>query len=141
MKSFLLFSMILASVTTARATDNKAAVIAAAQARAAALLRGDAAALGAVLSDDLRCIHSTGRVETKAEAVADLAAKRVAYERFDLSDLHADEIAPGIVVLSGKIDQRKLSKGQWSDMKLLFHAVFRNESGTWRIVSMQTART
>jgi ketosteroid isomerase-like protein len=139
MKSIVLLSMTLLAASLAPAADNSAAVIAAAQARATALLHGDAPALAAVLSDDMRCIHSTGRVETKAEAVADLAAKRVAYQKFTLLDLHTADIAPSVTVMSGKIDQRKLSKGEWSDLVLLFHAVWRNEGGHWRIVSMQTA--
>jgi hypothetical protein len=43
------------------------------------------------------------------------------------------------VVLSGKIDQRKVTDGRGADLRLLFHAVWRNEAGAWRLVSLQTA--
>ncbi|HEY0863973.1 MAG TPA: nuclear transport factor 2 family protein [Lacunisphaera sp.] len=120
-------------------TDNKAAVLAADAVRGDALRRGDATTLATVLSDDLRYIHSNGKFERKSDTVSALAEKKIAFERFETSELNATEIAPGVVVLSGRIDQRKLGNGKWSDAKLLFHAVWRNEGGQWRLVSLQTA--
>ncbi|HEY5550952.1 MAG TPA: hypothetical protein VIK52_03630, partial [Opitutaceae bacterium] len=66
------------------------------------------------------------------------AAKATAYEWMRTSDLVADEITPDVVVLSGKIDQRKLGGAGWANLVLLFQAVWRNESGTWRLVNLQT---
>lgn len=114
-------------------------MLAAEAARGDALRRGDVTALAGLLSDDLRYIHSTGKLETKADVLSSFAEGRTAYERFETSDLHATTITPEVVVLSGRIDQRKLTRGTWGDAKLLFHAVWRKESGQWRLVSLQTA--
>ena len=120
-------------------TGSTGAVLAAEAARGEALRKGDAPTLASLLSDDLRYTHSNGKLERKSDAVGDLAQKKIAFERFETSDLNATEIAPGVVVLSGRVDQRKLSNGKWSDAKLLFHAVWRSEGGQWRLVSLQTA--
>lgn len=120
-------------------TGSTEAVLAAEAARGEALRRGDANALASLLSDDLRYTHSNGKFEKKSDTVGDLAQKKIAFERFETSELTATDIAPGVVVLSGRIDQRKLGNGKWSDAKLLFHAVWRNEGGQWRLVSLQTA--
>ena len=114
-------------------------MLAAEEARGAALRIADTAALSALLSDDLRYIHSTGRLESKADILAALTEKRVAYERYVVSEIHAAPVAPGVVVLNGRIDQRKLTRGQWGDALLFFHSVWREEAGHWRLVSMHTA--
>lgn len=131
-------TLLLISAMLLSATPTTDAVLAAEARRAEALRQNDAVALAAVLSDDLRYIHSTGRLETKQQTVGDLAQKRTAYERFLSSDLHASQVAPGVVVLTGRIDQRKLVRGSWNDAILLFHSVWRDEMGTWRLVSLQT---
>ena len=133
----LLFAM-LAPLAGA-SSDPSAGVLAAEAARGQALRSGNAEALATLLSDDLRYIHSTGKVEGKSDAVNALAGRTVAYERFESSELHATVVAPGVVVLTGKIDQRKLSGGKWTEARLLFHAVWRTESGQWRLISLQTA--
>jgi hypothetical protein len=135
----LTFLLAVALPSLLAAQSDTAGALAAEVARAEALRRNDAVALAKVLSDDLRYVHSTGKLERKADAVGDLAKGITAFERFQTSQLHAAEIAPGVVVITGQIDQRKLSRGNWVDAVLLFHTVWRNESGTWRLVSLQTA--
>ena len=120
------------------ASDVTAPIIAAEQARRVALLSNDVTALANLLSDDLKYVHSTGKRETKHDVLAGLSSKQVAYERFELSGLDAREITADVGVLTGTIDQRKFGNGKWSDVKLLFQAVWRNEAGTWRLISLQT---
>ncbi len=115
-----------------------AAVIAADNARGAALLAADTAALGRLLADDLRYTHSTGKIETKAIHLATIT-NGLRYEKFVTSDLQGQLIAPGVVVLTGKMDQRKNTNGKISAGILMFHAVWRDDAGGWRLVSMQTA--
>jgi len=120
------------------AGTNGDAVIAAEKARNVALVGGDVPALADLLSDDLRYIHSTGKLETKLIVLEGIASKKTAYEWMKSTDLVTDEITPNVVVLTGKIDQRKLGGSGWADLVLLFQAVWRNESGTWRLVNLQT---
>ncbi|HVZ63760.1 MAG TPA: nuclear transport factor 2 family protein [Lacunisphaera sp.] len=121
------------------ANEAVSAVIAQDERRGEALRRGDAAALAAVLSDDLRYIHSNGRLETKAEYVGALADKSLRFERFVTTDVNGSRITPDVVVLRGRIDQLKFVDGQPGAAKLFFTSIWRCESGAWRMVGMQTA--
>lgn len=135
----LLLTCLLLLTTPVLASSGTEAVIAAEKARDAALLGGDTEKLADLLADDLHYVHSTGKLETKRIVLDGIASKQVRYERMVTSDLHAADITPTVVVLNGKIDQRKLSGGKWGEVKLLFQAVWRNEAATWRLVSLQTA--
>lgn len=121
------------------ADDAVSAVMAQDARRGDALRRGDAALLAAVLSDDLRYIHSNGRLETKTEYVDALADKSLRFERFVTTDVNGSQITPDVVVLRGQIDQLKFIDGQPGAAKLFFTSIWRRESGTWRMVGMQTA--
>lgn len=131
------FAMILAGSAAAGTPESD--VITAEQARATALRQGDAAALAALLAEDLRYTHSTGRIESKADIVGSLAAKALLYERFVTSDHKATVVTADVVVLNGRIDQCKVSEGKRSEARLLFLAVWRRDGGAWRMVSIQTA--
>jgi len=132
-------TVLLTSAGTASAGANADAVIAAEKARNVALVAADMVAVANLLSDDLRYIHSNGKLETKQNVLDSFAAKKTAYEWMNTTDLVADEVAPDVVVLSGKIDQRKLGGAGWQNLVLLFQGVWRNEAGTWRLVNLQTA--
>ena len=138
-QTLALASATFLTIVTAYASGPAAAALAAEEARGAALRSHDSAALAMVLSDELRYIHSTGKIETKADVLQGLREGRVAYERFVTSDVHAAAVADKVVVLSGRIDQRKVTDRRGVDLQLLFHAVYRNEDGVWRQVSLQTA--
>lgn len=135
----LLAAFALASFITAHAASSDD-VLAAEQARRTALLAGDAEALERLLSDDLRYIHSNGRLETKAEIIRGFRTKHVVYERFELSKLHARLIDPDVATVTGTIEQKKLTGGKGNDLKLLFQSVWRRESGAWRLIAIQTAQ-
>ncbi len=136
--SFLLF---LSLVFTCLAQSDVAdAALAAEQSRRAALLAGDVAALDAVLADDLRYIHSNGKLETKAQVMELFASKQVAYRRYELANLEARRVTSDVVVVTGSIDQDKLSGGKWTELKLLFQAVWRRDAEGWRQVALQTVR-
>ncbi len=101
--------------------------------RCAAMMRGDGAALDALMSDELRFVHSDGRIETKANYVKNMMAGDTAYTGVKTSEVQALEPGPGVVVLLGAQEMRKRLGATWSDIKLRYMAVWRNEGGTWRM--------
>jgi Domain of unknown function (DUF4440) len=138
---FIACLFVTASVplSASSADDAVAAVLAADRARGAALLAADVKALDRLLADDLRYTHSNGMLETKAIHIGTLNAG-LRYARFETSKLHGQVIAPGVVVLTGTINQRKGTAEKWTDFNnLLFHAVWRLDAGGWRLASLQTA--
>lgn len=114
-------------------------VIASEKARNIALVAGDLDAIANLLSDDLRYIHSNGKFENKKIVLDSFSSKKTAYEWMKSYDLVADEVTGDVVVLTGKIDQRKLGSTGWANLVLLFQGVWRKEAGTWRLTNLQTA--
>lgn len=123
------------------AKDNPAdidAVIAAEKARGAALVSADLKALDRLMADDCRYTHSSGKVESKKDHI-DTFVQGLRYERCDTTGIHGHSASAEVVVLNGRIDQRKGVGGKMTDLKLLFQSVWRREAGGWRLVSLQTA--
>jgi hypothetical protein len=110
------------------------------QARIEAMMAGDAASLGRLMSDQLRFAHSDGRVESKADYVKNLLAGDTAYADVTTSEVETMQIAPEVVVVIGEQRMRKRLGSDWSNVHLRYLAVWRNESGLWRMVAWQSAR-
>jgi ketosteroid isomerase-like protein len=110
------------------------------QARLAAMMAGDATALARVMSDELAFVHSDGRIEAKADYVKNVLAGDTAYEGVVTKDVRTMEPAPGVVILIGAQEMKKRLGLTWSEVKLRFMSVWRNEAGTWRMVAWQSMR-
>jgi len=128
----------LLMIDTGLSASNADDVIAAEKARNVALVAGDLDAIANLLSDDLRYIHSTGKFENKKIVLDSFVSKKTAYEWMRSYDLVADEVTDDVVVLTGKIDQRKLGSTGWANLVLLFQGVWHKEAGTWRLANLQT---
>ena len=116
------------------------AVLRADGSRLQAMMAGDGAALGRVLSDELVFVHSDGRVESKADYVENLLAGDTAYTNAKAAELRTMKPSADIVVLIGRQDMRKRLGAAWSEITLRFLSVWRNEGGTWRMVAWQSMR-
>lgn len=110
------------------------------KARLAAMMAGDGEALGKLMSDQLRFVHSDGRVESKADYVKNLMAGDTAYADAKTSELETTQVANDVVVIIGVQEMRKRLGTEWSNIKLRYLAVWRNENGAWRMVAWQSAR-
>jgi ketosteroid isomerase-like protein len=115
-------------------------VLAADAARLKAMAASDGATLAKVLSDEVIFIHSDGRAEAKADYVKNLTAGDTAYADLKTADLNARLIAADVVVLTGAQEMKKKLGPAWSEVKLRFISVWRNEGGTWRMVAWQSMR-
>lgn len=129
------------TVAALRAAESPVAVVLQAdQARLAAMMAGDGAALGKLMSEELAFVHSDGRIESKAAYVKNMLAGDTQYAEAKTADVRTMEPAPGVVILIGSQQMRKRLGPTWSEIKLKFMAVWRNEAGTWRMVAWQSMR-
>lgn len=129
------------TVTLLRAAESPVeAVRRSDQSRLAAMMAGDGTALQKLLSDELSFVHSDGRVETKQDYVKNMLAGDTAYTDAKTSDVQAKQIAADVIVLIGAQEMKKRLGPTWSEIKLKFMAVWRNEGGTWRMVAWQSMR-
>jgi ketosteroid isomerase-like protein len=142
MKRFLLGIIFIGFVAVAvrGAEGAVAAVLRADEARVAAMMAGDATALGRLMSEELAFVHSDGRIESKADYVKNVLAGDTAYADVKTAGVRTMEPAPGVVILIGAQDMRKRLGPTWSEVKLRFMAVWRNEGGAWRMVAWQSMR-
>lgn len=109
-------------------------------ARLEAMRTGDGAALARVLSAEVVFVHSDGRSESKADYIKNLTAGDTAYADLKTADLNARKIAADVIVLTGAQEMRKKLGPTWSEIKLRFTSVWRNEGGTWRMVAWQSMK-
>ena len=137
---FIVLALGIIAPTLAFSAEDAAitAVMAADKARGAAMLATDTNALKALLADDLKYTHSTGKLETKETHIQSYV-DGLRYSRFETSNVVGHVITPDVVVLNGIIDQRKGTAGKGTDFHLLFHAVWRKKNGAWQLASLQTA--
>lgn len=132
--------LVAASVHVVAAEPAVISAVRADKARLTAMMAGDGEALGRLMSDQLRFVHSDGRVESKADYVKNLMAGDTQYADAKRSDLETMQISPDVVVVLGTQEMRKRLGSDWSNIKLRYLAVWRNESGTWRMIAWQSAR-
>ena len=109
-------------------------------ARLEAMRKGDGAALAKVFSEEMVFIHSDGRSESKADYVKNMTAGDTAYTDLKTTEVVARQIAPEVIVLSGGQEMKKKLGNTWSDIKIKFLSVWRNEGGTWRMVAWQSMK-
>jgi hypothetical protein len=133
-------SVVVVAACVAAGEPAVIAAVKADQARLAAMMAGDGDALSALLSDQLRFVHSDGRVESKAEYVKNLMAGDTEYRDAKTTEVETMQVANDVVVVLGAQSMRKRLGPDWSNIQLRYLAVYRYESGTWRMVAWQSAR-
>ncbi len=109
-------------------------------ARLAAMGKNDGPALAQILSDEMIFIHSDGRSESKADYLRNMTVGDTAYTDLKSADLKARQIAADVIVLTGAQEMKKKLGPAWSEVKLRFLSVWRNEAGTWRMIAWQSMR-
>lgn len=115
-------------------------VRAADDARVVAMLAADRAGLEAAFSDQLHYAHSNGKVDTKVTFVTALAERTMVYATCDYVRREFLPVAPGIVLMTGRV---RIQAGTASGTNLLdlnFLAVWREEGGKWRFLAWQSSR-
>ena len=136
----LLGGLMAASVQVLAAEPAVISAVRADKARLTAMMAGDGEALGRLMSDQLRFVHSDGRVESKTDYVKNLMAGDTQYADAKTSELETMQVSPDVVVVLGTQEMRKRLGPDWSNIKLRYLAVWRNESGAWRMIAWQSAR-
>lgn len=131
------------SATPAHATEGarlRAVLAAADDERLAATKTGDAARLGAILSDDLHYAHSSGKVDTKAALIKSVTARASVYESFDYKERKFTPVGPGLATMTGRVIVKVGPAGKPNELDLSFLALWREEGGKWRFLAWQSCK-
>ena len=117
-----------------------AAVRAADDERVAATQAGDRARLAAIYSDELHYVHSSGKSDNKAEHVDGLVKRTSVYERFDYQTREFRPVAPGVMLMTGRVVIHSTNAKGKNQNDVNFLAVWRLERGQWRFLAWQAAK-
>ena len=119
------------------ANEQVNAVTAAVEALRKAMVAGDKPALDKLVADELSYGHSSGRLETKAEFIADLTSGKAGFASIELSDQTVaivDNIALVRHVFVGE------SRRHGATMKLSNLTVWLQRQGQWKLVARQATK-
>ena len=124
---------------TTQVTGIEADVLRADDRRFEAMRKGDWAALDAVLADDLTYVHSTARLESKAEHIANLRAGKPHYRGIAPRDRHA-RVHGGVGIVNGVSDMHVERDGKENRFTVRYLAVYAKAGNAWRMIAWQSTR-
>src|SRR5437667_5675123 len=113
-------------------TESEADVLRADDRRCEAMRNGDFAALDASLADDLTYVHSTARLESKAEHLGNLKAGKPHYRGIAPRDRRA-RVHGSIGIVNGVSDMHVENAGKEQRFTIRYLAVYANTGDHWRI--------
>jgi hypothetical protein len=135
---------VLPSLSVLRGAEDRviAAVRAADDERIAATMAADKARLSAIYSDELHYGHSNAKVDNKASQIQGITTGGNTYDSFDYKDRTFVPVAPGVVVMKGRVVMKMTNKqsGQKVTNDLNYLAVWREEKGKWRFFAWQSCK-
>lgn len=135
----------MAPAGAARAEDCSGTITAeealrAEEARYAAQMANDFAAMERLFGDDLVYIHSSTVVDTKASFIDSMRSGTVKYRRMRRGEVKV-RVYGCIAVISGRATFEVTVKGEDRMLDLLFHSVWAKRAAGAQFVSWQATRT
>ena len=120
------------------AGDATAAILAAEQARCAAMLANDATGLDALLDPRLCFSHATGAIDDKPAYLAKMAAGRIDYLSIDWSEERVIPLSPDATVISGRMTSLVKVEGVEKRLDNRVLAAWSLGDGGWQLVAFQS---
>ncbi len=103
-------------------------------------VRGDAAALDRIFSDDVVIIGPGMRVMTKADAVGMFTSGRMKFEKYDTSETIFRTLDDTAVV-TGRLKRARVINGATADDDWRFTKVYVYRTGRWQVISFHASNT
>lgn len=101
--------------------------------------KADWAALDAALADDLTYVHSTARLESKAEHIANLRAGKPHYRGIAPRERKA-RVHGSVGVVTGVSEMHVERDGREQRFTVRYLAVYVKAANNWRMVAWQSTR-
>ena len=120
-------------------TGAEADVLRADENRFEAMRKEDWNALDVALADDLTYVHSTARLESKAEHVANLRAGKPHYRGIAPRDRTA-RVHGDVGVVTGVSEMHVERDGKAQRFTVRYLAVYARTQGMWRMIAWQSTR-
>ena len=120
-------------------TATEADVLRADDRRFDAMRKGDWATLDAALADDLTYVHSTARLESKAEHIANLRAGQPHYRGIAPRERRA-RVRGAVGVVNGVSEMHVERDGKEQRFTVRYLAVYAKAGEHWRMIAWQSTR-
>jgi len=104
--------------------------------RAAAVVKGDVAALEGMTSDDYMLINANGQVSDKATTMNNIKTGNIKLTANDISDLKV-RVYGNTAVVTGKSDAKGSIGGRELKGPVMFTRVYVKKNGKWQSVAFQ----
>ena len=104
-----------------------------------AMRRGDWAGLDAALDDDLTYVHSTARLESKAEHIGNLKAGKPHYRGIAPRERRV-RVHGGTGLVTGVSEMHVERDGKEQRFTVRYLAVYARSGDSWRMVAWQSTR-
>jgi hypothetical protein len=124
---------------TANGAITEAEALQAEQARYAAQMSNDFAAMERLFGDDLVYVHSSTTVDTKASFIESMRSGAVKYRNMTRGEVKVRTYGP-IAIITGNGTFEVTARGQEMRLDLLFHAVWAKRAAGAQFVSWQATR-
>lgn len=122
------------------AGPDEAVVLAAEDARFAAMVAADPAAMRRWLADGLGYVHSTGRVDGKEQLIDAIASGRIRYLSTQPVERRVIPLAPDAALVQGLGRFRVAAGDAKLDMTIRYLAAYVKQAGDWRLIGWQSLR-
>jgi ketosteroid isomerase-like protein len=119
--------------------QTEAEVLSADDRRFEAMRKEDWPALEAVLADDLTYVHSTARLETRAEHVGNLKAGKPHYRGIAPRERKV-RVHGGVGVVNGVSEMHVENAGKEQRFTVRYLAVYAKAGNAWRMIAWQSTR-
>jgi len=120
-------------------TASEADVLRADDNRFEAMRKEDWNALDAALADDLTYVHSTARLESKAEHIANLRAGKPHYRGIAPRERRA-RVVGDVGLVNGVSEMHVERDGKEQRFSVRYLAVYAKSAGLWRMIAWQSTR-
>jgi Domain of unknown function (DUF4440) len=115
------------------------AVLKADNARFAAMLAADTAALEKLLADELSYTHSNAQVQDKAAFISDIKTGKIKYLTIDPTDQKA-RVFGSTAIVTGGASVHVVQNGNDLTFKIRYTNTHLNRGGAWQMVAWQATR-
>lgn len=103
-------------------------------------VRGDAAALDRIFSDDVVIIVPGMRVMTKADAVGMFTSGRMKFDKYDTSET-SFRILDDTAIVTGRLKRVRVINGATTDDDWRFTKVYVRRGDRWQVISFHASNT
>jgi hypothetical protein len=104
-----------------------------------AQIHGDKAELQRLVADDYTLVNSSGRIQTKAELIADYTAPGYKIEPFEIMQ-PVEKVWSDGAVMGGVVDLRGTDGGKPFAVKLRFADIWAKRNGKWQVIYTHVSR-